>query len=92
MPSPTCLHDLNWLSADHFVLLVEAADEALPGDATERRRLFETLLRAGRRWSYTQRPEAVERGRLVIVLSCDAASVPSLREQLRSCPEETVTP
>ncbi|MFF7202517.1 barstar family protein [Streptomyces sp. NPDC008141] len=80
-----CLRDLNWLSADHVVLIVEAADEALPGDFSERQLLLETLLRAGRRWSYTQRPEAVERGRLVIVLSCDAASVPSLREQLRSC-------
>ncbi|MFF1833991.1 barstar family protein [Streptomyces sp. NPDC058231] len=51
-----CLRDLKWLPADHYVLIVEAADEALSGDAAGRRVLFKTLLRAGQRWSSTQRP------------------------------------
>ncbi|MFJ4735032.1 barstar family protein [Streptomyces sp. NPDC088770] len=80
-----CLGDLKWLSADHCVLIVKAADEALPGDASGRRLLFKTLLRAGQRWSYIKRPEGIELSRLVVVMSCEAASVPSLEEQLRSC-------
>ncbi|MFI1366468.1 barstar family protein [Streptomyces griseochromogenes] len=74
-----CLRDLKWLSADHYVLIIDAADQALPGDASGRRLLFETLFRAGQYWSYTQRPEGIELGRLVVVMSCDAASVPSLQ-------------
>lgn len=86
-----CLLDLKWLAADHYVLIVEAADEALSGDAAGRRLLFRTLLRAGQRWSYTQRPEGIDLSRLVSVMSCDAASVPDLQEQLRLCWEKTVS-
>jgi hypothetical protein len=82
-----CLRDLKWLSADHCVLIIDAADEALPGDLAERRLLFRTLLRAGQRWS-VQRPEGTEYGRLVIVMSCDASAVTFLQEQLRSCSDE----
>ncbi|MFC7014362.1 barstar family protein [Streptomyces viridiviolaceus] len=84
-----CLSDLNWLSADHHVLVIDAADEILPGDVSGQRLLFKSLLRAGRRWSYTQKPEGVVLGRLVVVMSCDAASVPSLKEHLRSYLEQT---
>ncbi|MFG2340428.1 barstar family protein [Streptomyces yangpuensis] len=80
-----CLRDLHWLPADHRVLIVEAADEALPDDPDERSVLFRALLSAGRRWSYTRKPDSVELGGLVLVLYCDAASVPSLREHLQFC-------
>ncbi|MEV5877449.1 barstar family protein [Streptomyces sp. NPDC052101] len=83
-----CLGDLSWLSADHHVLIIESADDALPDDASGRLLLFKTLLRAGQRWSYTQKPEGIELGRLVVAMSYDAASVPFLKEQLRSCLEE----
>ncbi|MFG3506983.1 barstar family protein [Streptomyces sp. NPDC047821] len=83
-----CLGDLKWLSADHHVLIIEAADEALPGDVSGQRLLFRTLLRAGQRWSYRQKPEGIELGRLVVVMRCDAASAPSLKEQMLSCLEE----
>ncbi|MFE7245907.1 barstar family protein [Streptomyces sp. NPDC057580] len=86
-----CLRDLTWLSADHYVLIVEAADEALSGDAAGRRLLFRTLLQAGQRWSSTQRPEGIDLSRLVVVMFCDAASVPDLQAQVRSCWEETVS-
>jgi hypothetical protein len=86
-----CLRDLKWLPADHYVLIVEAAEEALSGDSSEQQLLFNTLLRAGQRWSYTQRPEGIQLGRLVIVMSCDAASVPSLQGRLRSCLAETAS-
>nr|WSW47933.1 barstar family protein [Streptomyces sp. NBC_01001] len=87
-----CLRDLEWLSADHYVLIIEAADEALPGDASGQRLLFQTLLRAGQRWSYVQKPQGIELGRLVVVMACDAASVPSLKKQLRSLLNETPLP
>ncbi|MEU9083440.1 barstar family protein [Streptomyces sp. NPDC048357] len=87
-----CLRDLEWLPADQYVVIVEAADEALSGDAAGRRRLFETLLRAGRRWSSVKRPEGIDLSRLLVILSCDPASVPAVREQVRSCWEETVSP
>ncbi|MEU4213692.1 barstar family protein [Streptomyces sp. NPDC026206] len=83
-----CLHDLGWLSADHYVLIVEAAEHALLSDASGRQLLFRTLLRAGRRWSYTQQPEGIELSKFVVVMSCDAASVPDFQEELRSCWEE----
>ncbi|GGS82072.1 hypothetical protein GCM10010286_03320 [Streptomyces toxytricini] len=82
-----CLRDLTWLSTDHHVLIIEAADEVLPGDVRGQRLLFATLLRAGRRWSFMRKPEGAERGGLVVVMSCDAASVPPMKEQLRSCLE-----
>ncbi|WUT66377.1 barstar family protein [Streptomyces sp. NBC_00683] len=83
-----CLRDLKWLPAEHYVLIVEAADEALSGDVAGRQLLFKTLLRAGRRWSSTKRPEGIDLSRLVVVMSCDAASVSGLRAQLRLCWEE----
>ncbi|MDT0453148.1 barstar family protein [Streptomyces hesseae] len=46
-----CLGVLKWLSADHHVLIIEAADEVLPSDASERQLLFKSLLRAGQRWA-----------------------------------------
>ncbi|MER6254782.1 barstar family protein [Streptomyces sp. NPDC001584] len=86
-----CLRDLDWLlPADRYVLVLEAADEALPDDADTRRLLFRTLLRAGRRWAGTRRSDGLDLSRLVIVMSCAAASVPDLREQLRLCWDETV--
>ncbi|MFF2787152.1 barstar family protein [Streptomyces sp. NPDC058049] len=86
-----CLRDLDrLLPADRYVLIVEAADEALPEDAAARRLLFRTLLRAGRRWAGTRRSDGLDLSRLVIVMSCSAASVPDLREQLRLCWDETV--
>ncbi len=83
-----CLRDLQWLSVDHCVLIVEAADEALAGDPCEQRLLFDTLLWAGQRWSCIQRPEGIELGRLVVVMSCDEAAVPSLQGRLQSCWEQ----
>ncbi|MGW8887903.1 barstar family protein [Streptomyces sp. NPDC055749] len=78
-----CLRDLNWLSATHYVLIVEAADEALSDDPAGQQMLFRTLLRAGRQWSSVQRPEGTELSRLVVVMSCGAASVPDIEAQLR---------
>lgn len=80
-----CLRDLGWLSADHHVLVVEAADKALADDAAARRLLFETVLRAGRHWSFTRKPDGFEFGRLVLVMSCEPAAVAPLRDLLRSC-------
>lgn len=86
-----CLRDLKWLPADHYLLIVEAADEMLPGDAAGRQLLFRTLLRAAQRWSRTQQSEGIGFCRLVVVLSCDAPSVPDLQEQLESCWEDMVS-
>ncbi|MEV7561317.1 barstar family protein [Streptomyces sp. NPDC089795] len=83
-----CLRDLNWLPAEHYVLIIEAADEILPGDAAGQRLLFRTLLRAGRRWYRTRRYDDVDLSRLVLVMSCAEASVPNLWEQLRRCEDE----
>ncbi|MFE2021460.1 barstar family protein [Streptomyces sp. NPDC059499] len=80
-----CLRDLNWLRAEHHVLSIEAADEALSDDAAGQQLLFRTLLRAGQRWSSTQRPQGVDLSRLVVVMSCDPASVSVLQAQLRMC-------
>ncbi|MEV7583840.1 hypothetical protein ACIRUY_31000 [Streptomyces erythrochromogenes] len=90
------MRDLHWLPADHRVLIAEAAeavDAALPDDPDDRLVLFRTLLSAGRRWSYTRKPDSTALGRLVLVLCCEPARVACLQEQLRSCWEElTATP
>ncbi|MFJ2305362.1 hypothetical protein [Streptomyces sp. NPDC087787] len=62
------------LSADHHVLIIEAADEALRGAASQWRQLCRVLLRAGKRWSYAQKPEGIGLGRFVVVMSSDTAS------------------
>ncbi|MEU9163915.1 barstar family protein [Streptomyces sp. NPDC048424] len=86
-----CLRDLEWLAADQYVVIVEAADEALPGDAVGRRQLFGALLRAGRRWYSVKRPEGIGLSRLLVVMSCDPGAVPDVREQVRSCWAEVVS-
>ncbi|MFJ9594567.1 hypothetical protein ACIRS3_17570 [Streptomyces virginiae] len=73
------------------MLIVEAADKVLPADPADRRMFFTTLLRAGRRWSYTRKPDSLELGRLVVVLCCDTGSAPALRAQLQSCGEDGAT-
>ncbi|WP_051782524.1 MULTISPECIES: barstar family protein [unclassified Streptomyces] len=83
-----CLRDLHWLPAERYVLIIEAADEILPGDAAGQRLLFRTLLRAGRRWSHTRPLDGVDLSRLALVMSCAEASVPNLSEQLRRCEDE----
>ncbi|WP_189715732.1 barstar family protein [Streptomyces phaeofaciens] len=79
-----CLRDLGWLEADHHVLVVEHAQAVLADDAEEREQFWGIVLQAGRRWSYTKRPEAVELGRLVVVASCDTGSAESLTGLLKT--------
>ncbi|MEV6654796.1 barstar family protein [Streptomyces sp. NPDC051219] len=79
-----CLRDLTWLSADHHVLIIEAAEGVLQGDVDVRELLLSTLLRAGQELSYTKRPEGVVLSKLVVVMSCDAEAVPELEGLLRS--------
>lgn len=79
-----CLRDLTWLEADHHVLIVENAQAVLSVDVEERELFWGIILLAGRRWSYTKRPEAVELGRLVVIASCDADSVGPLTDLLRT--------
>jgi hypothetical protein len=79
-----CLRDLGRLDAEHHVLIVDNAQAILADDAAEREQFWRVVLRAGRRWSCTQRPEAVELGRLVVVASCDADSVESMTGLLQT--------
>ncbi|MFK4598789.1 barstar family protein [Streptomyces pristinaespiralis] len=77
-----CLRDLQWLSVDRYILIVESADNALSGDPVAREALFRALWRAGRRWSYIKRPEGVTRSNLSVVLTCNEESASSLAERL----------
>ncbi|WP_449484787.1 barstar family protein [Streptomyces avidinii] len=79
-----CLRDLRWLSSDHHVLIVEAAESVLFEDDAAREKFFGALWRAGQRWSYTKRPEGVTLSRLCIVLSCGTESAPGLVRQLEA--------
>ncbi|MET9620501.1 barstar family protein [Streptomyces sp. NPDC006464] len=78
-----CLRDLQWLSSDHHVLIIEAAESALSEDAVAREEFFGSLWRAGQRWSYVKRPEGVTLSRFSVVLSCDESYVSSLESRLR---------
>ncbi|WP_240137280.1 barstar family protein [Streptomyces sp. MUM 178J] len=78
-----CLRDLEWLSSDHHVLIIESVEMALSEDEVAREEFFRSLWRAGQRWSYVKRPEGVTLSKLSIVLSCDEESASSLARRLR---------
>ncbi|MFC7532350.1 barstar family protein [Actinoplanes sp. GCM10030250] len=46
-----CLRDLNWLSAEGHLLLVEDASQLLSSSTPDRRTLFQILSRAARYWA-----------------------------------------
>ncbi|MGW8777634.1 barstar family protein [Streptomyces sp. NPDC055796] len=77
-----CVRDLEWLSADHHVLIIDSAESVLSEDDDARKEFFGSLWRAGRRWSYVKRPEGVTLTKLTVVWSCDQESVSDLVKQL----------
>ncbi|MEU2247183.1 barstar family protein [Streptomyces sp. NPDC019224] len=77
-----CLRDLEWLSSDYHILIIESAENALSGDGVAREEFFKSLWRAGRRRSYTKRPEGVTLSKFSVVLSCGKESAPGLARRL----------
>ncbi|MFJ9076073.1 barstar family protein [Streptomyces sp. NPDC102278] len=77
-----CLRDLQWLSSDHHVLVVDSAENVLSEDGVAREEFFRTLWRAGQRWSYVKRPEGVTLSKLSVVLSCGKESASGLARRL----------
>ncbi|AXE28360.1 hypothetical protein C0216_33215 (plasmid) [Streptomyces globosus] len=77
-----CLRDLQWLSTDRHIIIIESTESVLSEDHDARERLFAALWRAGHRRSYTKRPEGVTLGGLSVVLSCDTESASELAEHL----------
>ncbi|MEU7067756.1 barstar family protein [Streptomyces sp. NPDC046161] len=78
-----CVRDLEWLSADNRILIINSAEAALNGDDVDVRKEFlRSLWRAGRVRSYTKRPEGVTLSQLSIILSCAEESVSALAKQL----------
>ena len=82
-----CLRDLQWLSSDHHILIIESAESVLCEDDVAREEFFRTLWRVGQRWSYVKRPEGVTRSKLSVVLACDGESAYSLAEHLGAIQE-----
>ncbi|WP_239078157.1 barstar family protein [Streptomyces sp. SID9124] len=79
-----CLRDLEWLSSDYYILIIESAESVLSGDDVGREKFFNSLWRVGRRRSYTKRPEGVTLSTFSIVLSCGKESAPGLAHRLGS--------
>ncbi|MER6251392.1 barstar family protein [Streptomyces sp. NPDC001584] len=77
-----CVRDLEWLSTDNRILIIESAESALSEDDDARKEFFGSLWRAGQRWSYTKRPEGVTLTKLSVVLSCGKESASSLARWL----------
>ena len=73
-----CLHDLDWLPADGYLIVVENATRVLPDDATGRHTLFRILIRAARHWSSPlgKTPVAFK-----VMLLCDDEAHAKLLEQ-----------
>ncbi len=46
-----CLHDLHWLPADGYLILVDDAPRLLSSSAADRHTLLRTLSRAARHWA-----------------------------------------
>ncbi|MFD3557347.1 barstar family protein [Streptomyces goshikiensis] len=83
-----CVRDLNWLSADHRILIIGSVESILSQDDDGRKKFFGSLWRAGQHWSYTKRPEGVTLTKLSIVLSCDKDSVSTIANQLEAWQEQ----
>lgn len=77
-----CLRDLQWLSSDYHILIIESAESVLSEDDDARGKFFGSLWRAGQRWSYTKRPEGVTLSKLSVVLSCGKESASSLARRI----------
>lgn len=84
-----CLRDLQWLSSDYHILIVEAAESALSEDDVAREEFFRSLWRAGQRWSYAKRPEGVTLSKFSVVLSCDKESALTLARRLSEFQESS---
>ncbi|MER7947481.1 barstar family protein [Streptomyces sp. NPDC096079] len=82
-----CLRDLQWLSSDHHVVIIESAEHVLSEDEDARRILFTALWHSGRRWSYVKRPEGVTLSKLSIVLACEQDAAVGLSEFFRDFEE-----
>lgn len=83
-----CVRDLNWISADKRILIIESAESSLSRDDDGRKKFFGCLWRAGQRWSYTKRPEGVTLTKLSVVLSCDKRSVSTFAKRLEEWQEQ----
>ncbi|MFC9245538.1 barstar family protein [Streptomyces sp. NPDC057136] len=83
-----CLRDLQWLSSDYHILIIESAESVLSEDELAREEFFKSLWRAGQRWSYTKRPEGVTLSKFSVVLSCDKESASSLARRLREIQDQ----
>ncbi|MEW1690044.1 barstar family protein [Streptomyces sp. NPDC091265] len=77
-----CLRDLQWLSSDYHILIIESAESVLSEDGVAREEFFRSLWRAGQRRSYTKRPEGLTLSKFSVVLSCGKESVPGLASRL----------
>ncbi|MFD7080632.1 barstar family protein [Streptomyces sp. NPDC059918] len=77
-----CMRDLQWLSSDYHVLIIDSAESILSEDGVAQEEFFRTLLRAGQRWSYTKRPEGVTLSKLSVVLSCGTEFASGLARRL----------
>ncbi|MFE7597489.1 barstar family protein [Streptomyces sp. NPDC057494] len=82
-----CLRDLQWLTSDHHVLIIESAEHALSDDREARKELLTCLWRSGLGWSYVKRPEGVTLSKLSVVLSCEEGSIHSLVEAIQNLQE-----
>lgn len=77
-----CLRDLQWLSSDYHILIIESAESALSEDDVAREEFFRSLFRAGQRWSYIKRPEGVTFSKFHVILSCKSDSVTTVAKRL----------
>uniref|UniRef100_A0AAU2VK54 Barstar family protein n=1 Tax=Streptomyces sp. NBC_00008 TaxID=2903610 RepID=A0AAU2VK54_9ACTN len=77
-----CLRDLQWLSSDYHVLVIECAESVLSEDSVAREEFFGCLWRAGQQWSYTKRPEGLTLSKFSVVLSCGKDSMPGFANLL----------
>lgn len=77
-----CLRDLQWLSADYHILIIESAESVISEDDVAREEFFRSLWRAGQGWSYIKRPEGVTLSKFSVILSCGKGAASSLAIQL----------
>ncbi|MFJ2296323.1 MULTISPECIES: barstar family protein [unclassified Streptomyces] len=84
-----CLRDLQWLSSDYHILILESAEYALSEDDAAREELFKSLYRAGQRWAYTKRPEGITLSKFHVVLSCAEGAASTVANGLVELQKQT---
>ncbi|MBB5934541.1 barstar family protein [Streptomyces zagrosensis] len=77
-----CLSDLTWLPADHYVIVIEEAQEILCEEPETLPDILNILARTGQRWAYAERPDGSAVARFQVILACSESGMARMRSAI----------